>query len=86
MTTDTKPPARIFPQCHDEDGEPLRLDEDDITWCQDQIRETDVQYVRADIVDALIDALEIAKEEIEFLGGITKSLDIARAALAQAKG
>ena len=39
-------PTRIYLQIKDEDGEWG----EDVTWCVDRIYDTDVQYVRVDIV------------------------------------
>lgn len=43
------PPARIWLQAYDEDGEPLPREHwDALTWCEDKINDTDIEYVRVD--------------------------------------
>ena len=49
--SEPKTPKRIYLQTEDFLGEDL---EDDITWCADRINDTDVLYIRADIVDAAL--------------------------------
>lgn len=39
---------RIWLQYKDEDGEPNDYNEG-VTWCQDQVNDTDIEYIRADI-------------------------------------
>lgn len=41
------------PDCDDGDG----CEQDEITWCQNQQFDTDVEYVRADLRDAEIERL-----------------------------
>ena len=39
--SDLKPPKKIYLQMLDEDGE----EQDEITWCEDEINDTDIPYV-----------------------------------------
>lgn len=63
--TDEKrqPPKAIFLQFYGEDFDPDDPDFDDIepeiTWCQDQINKSDICYVRKDIYDRAVAALEL---------------------------
>ncbi len=41
-------PDKIYLQLY-EDGELLDIKKDEITWCQDKINDTDVEYVRKDV-------------------------------------
>ena len=45
MTDKFKIPDIIYLQCHDDDGE-LHLDDEEITWCEDDIDGHNVKYVR----------------------------------------
>lgn len=40
-----KPPERIYLQCYDDQGEYLDPISGEVTWCVDQINETDAEYV-----------------------------------------
>ena len=87
MTTDTKPPARIYLQCRDDLGELIPPD-NDITWCEDNINDTDEEYVRSDIATALVEALEAAVPFVPMTQGELSTAIGAkiRLALALAKG
>lgn len=51
--TDRHPPEAIYLQVLvDDDGKPVYAPGDDITWCRDKINDSDVKYVRADLVAA----------------------------------
>lgn len=52
MSDELKPPKKIYLQMLDEDGE----EQDEITWCEDEINDTDIAYV-------LESALTTAQEE-----------------------
>jgi hypothetical protein len=41
-----KTPGKIYLQIEDNDGDGL----EEITWCTDRINDSDVQYIRADII------------------------------------
>ena len=43
----------IWLQIKDEDGNDNPPDNDTLTWCQDRINDTDVEYVRADVLQEL---------------------------------
>lgn len=47
----------IWLQCYDEDGNYIDTREHEVTWCQDQMEENDVKYVRSDIVNELQEEL-----------------------------
>jgi len=47
-----KPPPRIYLQVGAK-GEPLSIF-DDITWCQDKIEDTDIEYIRMDLCKARV--------------------------------
>ena len=39
--------TKIYLQIKDDSGE----DQDEVTWCEDRIEDTDIVYIRADIPD-----------------------------------
>ena len=66
--SDLKPPKKIYLQMLDEDGE----EQDEITWCEDEINDTDIPYVLQSALTAsqeenkrYKDALEIANDRID---------------------
>ena len=61
------PPNYIFLQMKDEYGE----DHDEITWCIDQINETDVEYMKCTYKDWNITKKQ-GDKEIEFRAGLAK--------------
>lgn len=44
-----KIPDKIYLQIKDDSGE----DQNEITWCEDRVEDTDIVYIRADIPDEL---------------------------------
>ena len=48
-------------------GEAEQVFGDEISWCEDQINDDDVEYIRADIVIKLLEALDDSKGNIEEL-------------------
>ena len=43
-------PEVIYLQWFDEDGKP----DEEVTWCQDSINDSDIAYVRKDVIKKLI--------------------------------
>lgn len=62
MSESTKHDAIYLQVCDDEDSEWLGH----VTWCQDRVHESDVKYIRADLVESLRQQLaaEIMRLEI----------------------
>ena len=57
-------PDRIYLQTHDELGNEMDYILDEITWCVDQINDTDVEYVHVDKYRALEEKLSGYEELI----------------------
>jgi hypothetical protein len=72
----------------------LQVDESEVSWCVDQIHDTDVEYVRKDIVDDLLAALKetwtFLEQAPEFpyrlLADAEELQEIVRDAIAKAEG
>ncbi len=45
-----KIPEVVYLQWFDEDGKP----NEEVTWCQDSINDSDVAYVRQDVVEKIV--------------------------------
>ena len=52
-----KQPDKIYLQINDDLGEEL----DDITWCEDRIEDTDIEYIRADLVQCYLTGVKEIK-------------------------
>lgn len=70
MSESTKHDAIYLQVCDDEDSEWLGH----VTWCQERVHESDVKYIRADLVDALrqqlaaaLAAIKMKDEAIEYM-------------------
>ncbi len=61
MSESTKHDAIYLRLCDDEDSEWY----DTVTWCQNREHESDLKYVRADLVESLRQKLAAAQAEIE---------------------
>ncbi|MBK6587958.1 MAG: hypothetical protein IPG22_06545 [Acidobacteria bacterium] len=63
MSESTKHDAIYLQVCDDEDSEWLGH----VTWCQDRVHESDVKYIRADLVESLRQQLSAAQARIDEL-------------------
>lgn len=43
---------KIYLQVEDESGNKLVVGRDEVTWCRDRIYDSDIEYVRADLVES----------------------------------
>ena len=66
-----EPPAKIYLQV-DPEGEKA-MEFDGVTWCPDKINDSDVEYIRADLVnkDKLLCLYLLKKREFDGLNGRT---------------
>jgi len=68
-----KAPEKIYLQWYTEDcPENCR---DEVTWCWDKIEETDVEYIRKDLYDLLLEKCKRIKKETDILLGIMESVN-----------
>lgn len=83
----TDAPERIFLQ---DAGDYARAAAFEVTWCVEPQDDADTEYIRADKVAALVEALQcllrFAENTESELGIVLDSADLARAALAAFKG
>ena len=84
---------RIYLQVRDEEGRAINPIDGEITWCQDRINDSDVEYIRADLLVGLLDgqiekdALLVEGTNIDYVyGGETVTEYAARAVRSQKKG
>jgi hypothetical protein len=60
-----KLPDVIYLQAYDEEGNLLSELDDEMTWCQDKINDTDVEYIRKDLVDKFLNSIYMGEEKNE---------------------
>lgn len=63
MTESTKHDAIYLQLCDDEDSEWF----DTVTWCQDRVHESDVKYIRADLVESLRQQLILKEHQYDVM-------------------
>lgn len=72
----------IYLQVEDEDGNAInQYTEPGWTWCQDRIRQSDVEYVKANLVQHWIELLSSSEQTLRNLGNGELSGDVKQIAL-----
>lgn len=50
MSNKFKIPNTIYLQCHDDDGALFDVDDEEVTWCEDDVDGHNIRYIREDAV------------------------------------